>query len=192
MAVASEVDRLYREHEFLVQYLSAQKQVSFVNDVDASFRKVLLLAAASHFEGWLRSELIEFFRERSNGDECVVMFARNKGVERQFHTYFDWQQRNANQFFGLFGTAFKRFMKAAVEADDKLSKAISSFLELGALRNSLVHEDFAVFAMEKTVDEIYELYLQSLEFRKQFPRLLRDFSARTPSDQAAISDLPAR
>ncbi len=45
-----------------------------------------------------------------------------------------------------------------------LSEAVAAFLELGDLRNLLVHENFAAYLLEKTSEEIYKLYRQALRF----------------------------
>lgn len=37
-------------------------------------------------------------------------------------------------------------------------------MELGRLRNELVHKNFAAFSVEKTPDEIYSLYLKANDF----------------------------
>jgi hypothetical protein len=53
-------------------------------------------------------------------------------------------------------------------------------MELGAERNRLVHTDFGSFSLEKTSEEIYDLYKKALKFVESFPTLLHDFNYREP------------
>ena len=48
-------------------------------------------------------------------------------------------------------------MRAQVREDEKLATGVKAFLELGDIRNSLVHQEFGPFPLEKTVAEIYSL-----------------------------------
>ena len=43
--------------------------------------------------------------------------------------------------------------------------------------NQLVHENFIIFPLEKTVDEILELYRQAADFVTGFESLFRDYIA---------------
>jgi hypothetical protein len=168
------IDRLYTEHRDLEAHLLEHGQISFVSNVDANFRKALLLAAASYFEVRIRDCILDFVKERAARDELVTAFLKNKAIERQYHTYFDWEKTNANKFFSLFGPGFKERMAAAVAGNEQLKQAIAAFLEVGALRNNLVHQDFASFPLDKTVDDIYRLYKAALEFVDVLPTKLRD------------------
>ena len=61
-----------------------------------------------------------------------------------------------------------------VRARPELQSAIEAFLELGNERNSLVHQNYATFPMEKTLEEIYLLYQRALIFVSTLPDALRD------------------
>lgn len=63
-------------------------------------------------------------------------------------------------------------MKEAVRNSGELDDAIKAFLEIGQLRNQLAHQNFAVFAMENTSEEIYLLYQSAGRFVEQFPARL--------------------
>jgi hypothetical protein len=69
-------------------------------------------------------------------------------------------------------------MKDSVKTDLKLDNAIRAFLELGNLRNQLVHQDYATFPLEKTSDEIYQLYQDALYFVDAFPGCLDEFASQ--------------
>ena len=84
--------------------------------------------------------------------------------QRQYHTYFDWDEKNANKFFSLFGSDFKDKISKKVEADEELTNSIIAFLELGSIRNKLAHLNFANYPLDKTADEIYNLYKNAKTF----------------------------
>ena len=112
----------------------------------------------------------------------IVEFTNNKAIERQYHTYFNWEQRNANKFFRLFGQNFKDYMEATINGDSELDEAVKSFLEMGNIRNSLVHRNFIDFVFAKTAEETYELYQKGLVFVERLPRLLRSY----PGNQGVV------
>ena len=163
------VDQLYEEHQALVRHLVAAGEVSHQTNVDSNFRKTLLLAAASYFEATLSGSLTALFSDRTNAAEPMVEFVRNRAISRQYHTFFSWDSRNANTFFSLFGGNFRQFMAGEVDNDSSLNSSIQAFLEIGQLRNQLVHQNFAIFPLEKTVEEIYASYRQALLFVDIFP-----------------------
>lgn len=61
-----------------------------------------------------------------------------------------------------------------------LGSAVRAFLEVGNERNKLVHQDYATFAMEKTLDEIYQLYRDALPFVERLPLALRESDPQAP------------
>lgn len=173
--MSTAIDRLYQEHKQLVQFLEQENQLSLIVTVDESFRKSLTLAAASYFEVRTREYVVAYIEEVTQHNSRVVSFAKAKGVERQYHTYFDWKKRKAAPFFALFGSEFKTYIEAVIRNDSRLSESIDAFLELGELRNMLAHQDYAVFTMEKTVDDIYALYNKGLYFTEVMPTKLREW-----------------
>jgi hypothetical protein len=87
-----------------------------------------------------------------------------KAVARQYHTYFDWEGRNANRFFALFGTNFRDAARALVQKDDALDGSIRAFLELGNTRNRLVHLNYITFDVDKTPEDMMALFRSALGF----------------------------
>ncbi|MBI1925406.1 hypothetical protein HYR99_14285 [Candidatus Poribacteria bacterium] len=184
------VDRLYNEFQYLVSYLDRGGEISLRNTADENFRKALLLAAASYFERRICDDLLVFFNEMSSQNLLLVEFVKNKAISRQYHTFFQWELRNANQFFGLFGDSFKIFMGKEVKGDEELDEAIKAFLEIGNERNRLVHQDFGTFFLEKTVDEIYQRYKTALRFVEAIPNKLRQclLQSRTTGEQGRVQE----
>jgi len=173
--IATAVDRLYQEFRNVVAFLDEKGELSYRITAEDNFRKALLIAAASYFEHRLCSHIVSFVDEVSNNNELVIQFVKNKAIERQYHTFFSWDDSspNANQFFGLFGESFKVFMKEQIRKSEPFRDAIEAFIELGRDRNRLVHQDFGTFALDKTAEEIYQLYKIAIPFVEDLPGKLR-------------------
>ena len=112
----------------------------------------------------------------------VESFVKNKAIARQYHTWFEWTDKNANKFFSLFGTEFRSTMSVRVRDSDELQSSVRSFLEVGKERKRLVHQDHATFSMEKTLNEIYALYKNALRFVEELPTALRDCDEHANTD----------
>lgn len=171
--VRSAVDRLYDEAVAVLQALGRDEDISLRLTAADHFRKALLLAAASYFERRVCDSVVEFVRQ-SSGSALIENFVRNKAVARQYHTWFRWDETNANQFFGLFGPEFKALMASRVGESEELRGSIRAFLEIGSERNKLVHQDYATFPMEKTLDEVFQLYRSASVFVECLPAAFRD------------------
>ena len=180
-ASVTAVDNLHADLAALLVFLDDASEVSLRNVADDNLRKALLLAAASYFEHRMTQDVIGFVEEVVSKEHVVKWFVRKKAVERQYHTWFDWNARNANQFFGLFGEAFSQHARAVVRERSDLSSAIEAFLEIGRERNRLVHQNFGTFTLEKTSKEIYDTYRSAVEFVEWVPRELREFSRVMPA-----------
>jgi len=182
--VQSVVDRLHSEFRQLIEELG-NTQISLRTTLEEVFQKSLLLAAASYFERRVKEDIIDFMYRTSGNVDLVSEFIRNKAVERQYHTFFQWEARNANAFFGLFGEEFKNYMAQTVSNDQAYQEAILAFLELGRERNRLVHQDFGAFPLEKTTDEIFDLYRKALTFVDHLQSHFEAYveSRRSSSDQ---------
>ena len=178
------VDRLHTEFSDLLALLDGAAQVSLSSVADDSFRKALLMAAASYFERRMTDAVLSFVAEVTAEDHVLFWLVKNKAVSRQYHTWFDWDKRNANSFFGLFGASFRDYMKAEVAADEELESSIRAFLEVGRERNRLVHEDFGSFSLEKTSEETYALYSSAMNFVEWFPRAIKQFCEHLGSGDA--------
>lgn len=169
------VDALYTDTKTLIVYLEQQNEVSMRAVADTSLTKSLVLAAASLYESLIQDAIVEFAKEKTANTETLVEFLKNKAIERQYHSFFQWEQRNANKFFSLFGPLFSEYMRQQVRASEDLQKSIAAFMELGELRNRLAHQNFAAFVIDKTAAEIYDLHKLAIPFVESFPQKLREF-----------------
>ncbi len=175
--MAGLIDSLKYDHDAIVQFLREQGQPSFVIAMESTASKVLLLAGASHLEQELQQVLSDFYQEVTDGNPRAVEFVRNKAMNRQFHTYFNWDTNNANRFFAFFGSEFKNLVSQLLIRDVEFESSVRSFVQLGSLRNQLVHQNYAAFTLDKTADEVFELYQSAYKFVHRLPALLRETSA---------------
>lgn len=170
------VDSLHDDFRTLLAYLDEKKEVSLRSVADANLRKTLLIAAASSFERCLTEIVVEYAKEATSENHVLVWLVKNKAVRGQYHQWFDWNKKNANRFFSLFGKAFKKYAETTVKDNEDLRSSIHAFLEIGRLRNQLVHQDFGSFTLEKTSQEIYDLYASAKKFVEWFPHTIRQFT----------------
>ncbi len=112
--------------------------------------------------------------QRNSTDDKVSNFVLKKAISRQYHTYFTWDGNNVNSFLGLFGEEFKKVVSAIISQDEVLKEQIKAFLQLGNERNKMVHENFLVYNLEKTFDEIIQMNEKAGKFveflRKEFAK----------------------
>lgn len=174
------VDHLYQSNRNLSDHLAATGEISYQADVEAAASKALLLSAASYFEHKVCELLVAFALEHSMMDAMLTELVRQRVIKRQYYTYFDWDSNNANKFFAMFGEPFKAHMRGKITADPALEDAIKSFIELGRLRNELVHQNFAVFPLNKTMDEVNELFQKARQFVDMLPMCLRELEPDQP------------
>jgi hypothetical protein len=187
--MASDVDRIHKEFTDLIGFLASHGEVSLRSSADDAFRKVLTIRAASYFEHILTGIVMDFVEETVSAETMVTSLVRNRVVSRLYHTWFTWDAKNANGFFGMFGDGFRAHMTALVKARPDLDKAVKAFLELGEGRNMLAHQNFAAFAMQKTSDEIFKLYQDAMPFIESVRTELRACSQKLKP--VVASALPA-
>ena len=158
------IEKLYEEHATLSDYLGRQEEPSFKQLVTDNFRKTLALSVASLFENLITDAVLKFCEIRGGGDPGLICLVRMKAVEKQYFKYFDWDNKSANHFYSMFGDPFGVSMKAEVKANPELKRGCEAFLELGYMRNCLVHQNFATFSFEKTAEEVYAEYRDAEKF----------------------------
>jgi len=167
------VDILNNEYAAIIGFLNDNSQPSLSSDVNKYFKKVIVLSAASYFEHRIQEILLGFIRKETNNNIRALNFFKKKAIGMQYHTYFSWGEKdnpdkpgkNANAFFSLFGDEFRTNAESQIKASPELDEAMKSFLEVGHLRNILVHSNFAAYNLDtKTTDEIVDLYKKGLPF----------------------------
>lgn len=176
--MASSVDRLSGDLSAIAAVLDSQGETSLRIALEEVYRKALLLSAASNFEATITSAILGHVESTTNSMH-VVSLVKNKALARQYHTLFDWEAKNANKFFSLFGDDFRQAMKDRLNEDPDLESSIKAFLRIGLERNFLVHGDFGSYSLELTTEEVLELHARAARFVQELPRCLAEVPART-------------
>lgn len=167
------VNDLFSSYEKNYQLLIDMNEISFATDYKSQFAKVFLLACASYFEQKLSDVVLSSLSTK----HCVLThsFVSKKALARQYHTLFDWKASNANSFFSLFGEDFRDFMKQSIKEDESLKNAIKDFLELGQLRNKLAHDNYAMFILNLTVEDINLKFISAQSFISKIEPSLNEY-----------------
>jgi uncharacterized protein with PIN domain len=182
---ATIIDKLYADNASVLAHLLEANEISMYSDLDGKLKKVHVMSAASYFEAEIRSTVEAFVSRASNANAAVIGLVKNKAIERQFHTFFSWKERNANLFFSLFGEEFSKHCREQVKSDREVTEAIAAFMELGETRNKLAHLNFGAFPVEKTSAEIYGLYKRAVPFLVFVRKKLVDESGIPPGNSPA-------
>lgn len=170
---ATIINSLYRETDDIISQLNETGEISLSSDAKRQFTKIFVLSAASYFEDRIQKMLISFAAKHSNNNKYLISFLKKKAINLQYHTYFDWGKKNdpenpgknANAFFSLFGPEFKESISRAISKEEDIQYSIKCFIEIGHIRNILVHSNFASYnSLSKTLDEFYKLYEEAEKF----------------------------
>lgn len=134
---------------------------SFYNSYNSLFTKAFTVACGNAFERKLTSQIPTIL---SSDNQLALNFLQKQALDRKYHTLFDWDQKNANKFFGLFGNDFKSFVNDLIQNDDQVKQQQKDFLELGKLRNLIVHKGIDAYSLTSDLDTIKLKFDNSLEF----------------------------
>ncbi|MBE6859303.1 MAG: hypothetical protein E7498_07720 [Ruminococcus sp.] len=156
----SPIQKFVEDYKELSNFLTSQAKISESIEVNNHYRKILLLSCASFYENQITSIIQEFVKKHST-DDRVFDFMNNKAIQRQYHTFFNWNEKNINSFLGLFGADFKQKIANEIKSNEELQSQVKAFLEIGNERNKMVHGNFLEYKLEKTIDEIFSLHIEA-------------------------------
>ena len=183
------IEDLMQDHRGLVDHLRSGGYLHLSAQVEETFSKTLLIAVASYFEVHMTQVIVELYREMTQGAEALVEFVKKQAIGRRFAQLFDWGRdaqpnRNANSFYRLFGDSFVRYMQNKIQENQELNESVQAFIEIGNLRNQMVHENYADFQLNKTVADVYSLYEKAIKFVDEFPVAVREFTKQQNTSSA--------
>ena len=157
------VDRLYQDFQSLIAEIQTL-DLSLQTTLRMTLSKSLLMTVAGYFEERVQREVVGYVNKCSSGNELLEEIVVRKAFGRQYHSLFSWDRRNANTFFSLFGNRFSQHMKDYVDENPEYQESVRAFMEIGNSRNELAHGNYALFPLDKTVEEIYDSYKLGIEF----------------------------
>lgn len=143
------------------------------------FAKVLILSSASYFEVRVCKIFQNFFELKHGSGSAVSTFAIKKGVNRQYHTFFEWKEiktSSINSMLSLFGEKFKDGFRKLISEDTNLNSGILAFLELGSERNKAVHTDFMSYTTNLVASEVMEKHKSALYFIDKLEEFFQKWS----------------
>lgn len=158
------IERQYQDSKELYEYLVSKGEITFATYINNVYKKVLVLSAASYFESVITKQISEYATKASGADKRIVTLIENKAIKRQYHTLFNWEAKNTNTFWALFGETTKTKVREQINSNDDLRASEVYFIELGKQRNLLVHENFAEYDVNITIEEIYKKYKSACTF----------------------------
>ena len=173
----TDIDQKYNDFRAILLQINEKKEPSLFSGINSILQKFFLLCVSSYFESELSKTILGYVGDITQDNLLLSELIRKKVITRHYHTWFDWDARNANKFFNMFGDEFAEFMKARVSYEEKLDRAIKDFIEIGRDRNLIVHNDFGSYLFEKTIDETYGKYCSARYFVNQLPFCFCQFIA---------------
>ncbi|MEL7062306.1 MAG: HEPN domain-containing protein [Bacteroidota bacterium] len=160
----NEVERVFEELKSIREHFKLSNAgLSLYSSLSEFDAKVMLLCSASYFERIVCDRICKFFRDYSSRD-TMHFFVLNQAINRKYHTLFDWNARNTNKFFKLFGRGFHDHMKEIIRENSEYERGMKDFIDLGSRRNQLVHENYATFNLDYTAEEIFEKFVSADKF----------------------------
>jgi hypothetical protein len=169
------IAKIIEDYRDVVSRLSVLNDPSLHSFTQNEFCKSLILSSASYFEHRISSLIGEVVKLTSHENEMVRAMVKQKVIDRQYHTYFEWKETKVasiNKFLSLFGETFSAGFKKTLRDDESLRNSVLAFMEVGGLRNQLVHMNYATFPINKTFDELISLYGQSKLFVDEVEKAL--------------------
>ncbi|HVJ55414.1 MAG TPA: HEPN domain-containing protein [Aliidongia sp.] len=163
MSVAA-IEAFYRGNVELIEFLLANEQLSYASDAADNFRRSLVIAIGSFFEGEISDIVRQLPFHHANGNAFLTSLIERKAVSRQYHTYFDWENSSANSFFSMFGAEYKAACQRKLNDEPSFKSAVQAFLSLGATRNQIAHKNYVSFNVDKTPEDIVKEFRQALTF----------------------------
>lgn len=169
--MANTVEELKEAADAVKDFLIREGEASLVVTAEDVWRKSVLIAAASHFEHEL-GRAIERCAEVHGVSDTFRSLISAKAISRQFYSYFDFESKNTNRLFNSFGAKCKERADQLLKESAELRDAQRAFLEVCALRNKMVHTNYASFVIEITTDEVFVMYQNGRRFITFFEEIV--------------------
>ena len=103
--------------------------------------------------------LYKYAAEINLSSENLIEFLRNKGYEIKSH-----QSTLTEEMINEINAFFKKDIEKEIKSNEALRNSVNDFLEIGFIRNELVHKNFATYPLDKTAKDIYNLYKSAIQF----------------------------
>lgn len=156
------VDLVFTEYTELIEAVGT-KSPSTLTALNRVYPKHILIAAASSLEEQVKVQILPDLFERY-GNSAIREFIATNVLKRGYHSLFDWNANTASKLFSAFGSEAKDRSKEYSRMNSTFSEGQQAFMQLGRLRNELVHNDYASRSVSVTPDDVHDMYLKAREF----------------------------
>lgn len=160
--VSDAVGLVYREYNEMVSTVGGSSP-SALTALNRVYPKHILIAAASSLEDHVKVRLLPELFERYGNVE-IREFLSASVLKRGYHGLFEWSNDSASKLFSAFGAEAKARFKERTRTDPIFDDGQRSFMQLGRLRNELVHNDYVSRSITVTPGDVHIMYKKSLGF----------------------------
>ncbi|MET3706141.1 hypothetical protein ABIB17_000757 [Arthrobacter sp. UYEF6] len=162
----------FAERTDIAALLEKAVEPSLLNVYQTDLPKIMIVAAASSFEKEVVKHIEDFYRQSAT-HESATIFVLKKALYRQYHQLFGWNDNNVNVFTNYFGPACSKNFKELLGLHEWLGSSMKDFLDIGRVRNELIHGDFASYSPSLTPTEVQTKYRSAERFVAAIPRIIR-------------------
>jgi hypothetical protein len=156
------IEVFYKDIIKFREFALEKSDLSTWNLFEPFFRKNLLLSCASLHETIFYSKIKSLYD--SSTKTHLSLFIEST-LKRRYHTFFDWDNgKKVNSFINLFGEVYSKKIRDFIDKNEAIKEGEMLFLELGNLRNMLVHKNFIDYSIDITIEEIYQKHQKGLLF----------------------------
>jgi hypothetical protein len=188
MAPMNEVERIHQDLLAIKVVVGTTSDISAIAAYGEHSAKTLLLAGASYFERRVTAT-IQIYVDRATGSGALKHFAYHQAVDRKFFSLFDFSPdvKTINSFLSKFGPNFASwaksdFLKQGIDKDAQIA-----FLDFCRLRNSLVHNNYATFSINKTLAEVKSAFDGASKLVVWIAGAFDKFDSESPQSEAATA-----
>ncbi len=154
------------------EQLLANSNIADLQEVQRIFVKYIILASSSFFEEAIKEEIRKFVATVSNQNSAIIKFFEDRLLARNYHSIIDWKDTSKLQTFcKFFGVKIESYTIMFQDLD--LNLHFKDFLEIGILRNTLVHNNLIQQNIELTLSEAYAKYESAKKFVDTIPQMLQ-------------------
>ena len=159
------IQNLIKEYRELDNHLRAAGQISYAINISPHYKKILLLSCSSLYEKFFTDEIKKIITQKTSHEALSYLFY-NKSIKQQYFKFFDWKEDGGDikNFLRLFGPNVQSKIQSEIDSSPELKSGMNSFLKIGHNRNLLVHENFLIYSLEKTFEEIEDLHNKASRF----------------------------
>lgn len=166
------VDRIYEDYQADIDFYNKEvlaelpEAMSLFTNYKNHFSNIFLVSCANSFEAYFENEFPKILTSKNLN--IHFNFLINQALKRKYFSLFNWEGKNANQFYGLFGEKFKELMKSHVDTDEVFKGQTQQFILLGAKRNKIVHSGMKLEGESIDVITTYNMFKDAQKFCESF------------------------